>query len=198
MEMDAQLSYIQSMSSENAPSADNQQERLLLSDANIPERIAWYIVGFTDGEGSFNVSLKRLSYGLGWKCAPSFNISQRDSDVIRYIQSVLKCGTIRFRKDGVGYYEVRALHDLYTIILPFFRRYQLLTKKRYDFEAFDTIVTFMISGKHRSSAGIQQILELRESMNGGGKRKFSSSTILASLKTESPETIRQTRVNEMI
>lgn len=39
---------------------------------------AWYIVGFADGEGSFNLSWrKRDDYLIGWKVSPVFNISQK-------------------------------------------------------------------------------------------------------------------------
>ena len=46
---------------------------------NIPVDIGNYIAGFTDGEGSFNVSIKkRLDYKESWKLTASFNISQKD------------------------------------------------------------------------------------------------------------------------
>lgn len=42
-----------------------------------------YIAGFVDGEGSFNVSLKkRKDYKNDWKLHPSFNISQKDRVIL--------------------------------------------------------------------------------------------------------------------
>jgi len=41
----------------------------------IPSHIGWYFAGFADGEGSFNVSLKRDSeYKVRWHIEQSFNV----------------------------------------------------------------------------------------------------------------------------
>ena len=54
---------------------------------NFNPNLGNYISGFTDGEGSFNVSLKkREDYKNSWKLSPSFNISQKD----RVILALLK------------------------------------------------------------------------------------------------------------
>lgn len=178
---------------DNPLGADNQQERLG-AFVDIPPEMGWYISGFTDGEGSFNISFKReTAYGLGWKIACSFNISQKDESVLALIQRTLGCGTIRFRKDGVGYYEVRSLEPLRLVIVPFFRAFPLKTKKRIDFERFATILDLVSQGSHREVAGMQRILALREPMNQGGKRKFSSGYILQQMRHESSETTRQTQ-----
>lgn len=168
------------MISENQLGADNQQERLFATVLNdISAENAWYIVGFTDGEGSFNVSFKReISYGIGWKVALSFNISQRDEEILRFIQSCFGCGTIRFRKDGVGYFEVRSLSAVQSVVIPFFNRYSLKSKKKKDFEVFKSIVHLVQTKQHLTYSGMEKILLLREPMNNGGKRKFTSSEIL--------------------
>ena len=74
---------------------------------NISENCGYYIAGFTDGEGSFNVSFrKRDDFLIGWKITPVFNISQDEQAILIWIQKILNCGTIRFRKDGVWVFEV--------------------------------------------------------------------------------------------
>jgi intein-encoded DNA endonuclease-like protein len=141
--------------------------------------LAWYIVGFSDGEGSFNASFKHeVNYGVGWKVALSFNISQRDEAVLKLIQAALKCGTIRFRKDGVGYFEVRCIADLQNIIVPFFTVYRLKSKKARDFEAFRQMVDMVWKKEHLTREGMKRLLEIRDPTNGGGKRKFSNDFIL--------------------
>lgn len=185
--------------SDNALSADNQQERPIERFAKISADMAWYIVGFTDGEGSFNVSFRKRSYGIGWKVGLSFNISQKDGNILRMLQETLECGTIRFRKDGVGYFEVCNFTDLRDIIIPFFKTYSLKTKKRKDFEVFSIIADMVFSKTHLTKAGLQRLLEARESMNAGGKRKFTSGEILNSFRLESSETTRRTQARlEMI
>ena len=53
--------------SENASSADNQQER---------PNIEGWIVGFTDGEGCFSVSIvKNKSMTLGWQVGDGHTVN---------------------------------------------------------------------------------------------------------------------------
>ena len=51
----------------------------------------------------------------------------------------------------------------------------------------------MEEGAHLTTNGIQQILEIREDMNDGGKRRHAHVDILASL-IESSETTRQASI----
>lgn len=177
--------------SNNASGADNQQERLLANRLD-PDQFGWYLAGFADGEGSFNVSLKKRNYGIGWKVELSFNISQRDASLLYQIQHLLGCGTVRFRKDGVGCFETRSFGDLKNTIIPFFKTYPLLSKKQYDFQIFCQIAQLVFSKQHLTYQGMKQLLELRENMNGGGKRKYTPEQILKTMRVESSETIRQT------
>ena len=166
------------MGSDNPSGAGNQQERLDHVKPAVPHDLAWYIVGFTDGEGSFNVSFKReRAYGSGWKVALSFNISQRDRNVLELLQRTFGCGTIRYRNDGVGYFEVRRIADLQAKILPFFNRYPLKVKSD-DFKAFCTMVRMVSNREHLTRKGMRKLLEIRAPTNGGGKRKYTDAYIL--------------------
>ena len=162
----------------------------------IPNHIGWYLSGFTDGEGSFNVSLKRDSeYRVRWHIEPSFNVSQRDITVLALFKKHLKAGTLRQRKDGVNYYEVRNYRALHEKIIPFFEKYNFFSRvKKKNFSIFRRIIALMYQGIHTSPQGLKRILILREQLNKGRgrKRKYSLDDYLDS-QTESPETIRQTR-----
>src|SRR5215218_7127420 len=67
------------MSSDNPSGADNQQERPSSPawlDA-IPPDLGHYVAGFVDGEGSFNVPIRReRDRGLPYRVSLSFNVSQ--------------------------------------------------------------------------------------------------------------------------
>ena len=151
---------------------------------NIPIDIGNYIAGFTDGEGSFNVSIKkRLDFKQSWKLSASFNISQKDRVILAWIKHILGCGTLRERKDGVVYYEVTNVTSLYTVILPFFRRFGFRSAyKKNNFRIFSEIVSIMYAGQHNSSLGFQKVLELREKLNPGigRKRKYTLQNVLTS------------------
>ena len=83
------------------------------------------------------------------------------------------------------------LHAVIEDVIPFFERFPFLSaKKKRDFAKFKQIVALMKEGAHLTVNGIQQILEIREDMNDGGKRRHAHVDILASL-IESSETTRQ-------
>jgi len=136
-----------------------------------------YIAGFVDGEGSFNVSLKkRIDYKNSWKITASFNISQNERFILSKIKDTLKCGTLRERKDGVIYYEVTNINSLYESIVPFFQKFGFISiKKQKNFEIFTKIVHMMKKGEHLNEKGFKEIVLLREKLNYGigRKRKYS-------------------------
>ncbi len=165
---------------------------------NIPVDVGNYIAGFTDGEGSFNISIKkRLDYKESWKLTASFNISQKDRVILSWIKHILGCGTLRERKDGVVYYEVTNITSLHDVIVPFFKVYGFRSAyKKNNFRIFSEIVSMMHAGDHMTTEGFRKILELREKINPGigRKRKYTLSDVLIS--EESSETIRKTVSNQ--
>ena len=157
--------------------------------------IAYYLTGFADGEGSFNVSFrKRQDYQSPWKISLCFNISQKDKVILALFKRYLVCGTLRGRPDGVWYYEVNNFNAIWEKVIPFFRKYNFLSaKKKRDFSKFCEIAKIMKNGEHLEEEGIREILKIRRDMNDGGKRKYSEKEILERFR-KSSETIRQTSV----
>lgn len=159
----------------------------------VPDRIGYYLAGFADGEGSFNISFRpRSDYVVPWKASLCFNISQKDRVILALFQGYLECGTIRGRPDGVWYYEVNNFNAIWDIVIPFFKKYGFLSaKKKRDFLKFCQLAALLKNDAHLTTQGIKEILEIRKEMNDGGKRKYTDINILARLR-ESSETIRQT------
>ena len=167
---------------------------MTLDVKSIPPRIGYYLAGFADGEGSFNVSFRSIKdYSLPWKISLCFNISQKDKVILALFKRHLKCGTLRGRPDGVWYYEVNNFRAVVENVIPFFKRFNFLSaKKKRDFAKFKKIATMIQEGKHLLKEGILEIMEVRRDMNEGGKRKFSEEEIRKRLfQEESSETIRQ-------
>lgn len=162
----------------------------------VPVHIGYYLAGFADGEGSFNVSFrKRKDYEMPWKISLCFNVSQKDKVILALFKKHLKCGTLRSRPDGIWYFEVNNLNAIAIHVIPFFDRFRFLSaKKKHDFSRFKKLANMIGHGEHLHEAGIHKILELRRDMNGGGagRRKYSDKEILAVFRSgESSETIRQ-------
>jgi hypothetical protein len=162
----------------------------------IPDHIGYYLAGFADGEGSFNLSFrKRKDYSQPWKISLCFNVSQRDKVILTLYKRHLKCGTLRTRKDGVWYYEVNNFRAINENVIPFFNRFGFLSaKKKRDFAKFKQIANLITDGEHLNRKGIERILEIRKAMNdgGAGRRKYSDAEIMKAMKSgKSSETTRQ-------
>lgn len=163
----------------------------MFNPRKIPSDLGNYLAGFTDGEGSFNVSFrKRDDYKIPWKISLCFNISQKDQVILSIFKKHLKCGTIRERKnDGIWYYEVNNFNAIQTNIIPFFNRFGFLSaKKKRDFSKFKQIAKLIQNEDHLTIEGIEKILEIRKEMNDGGKRKYSDKEILRILRDYMPNT----------
>ena len=153
----------------------------------IPPDIGHYLAGFTDGEGSFNVSFRpRSDYAFPWKVSLCFNISQRDPVVLFLFKKHLECGTMRQRRDGGWYYEVNNLRPLLENVIPFFERFHFLSaKKKRDFSKFKALAELMSHGRHRSREGVDEILAIRRGMNDRETRRYSDEIVLA--RFENPQ-----------
>jgi hypothetical protein len=163
----------------------------------VPERIGYYLAGFTDGEGSFNVSFRpREDYQIPWKVSLCFNISQKDKVILALCKRYFQCGTLRSRPDGVWYFEVNNFSAIIENIIPFFRKYGFLSaKKKNDFEKFRQVAELVKQNQHLTSDGIKKIMQIRNTMNDGGNRKYTDEEILQGISAgESSETTRQTDI----
>jgi hypothetical protein len=155
---------------------------------NIPDNIGYYLAGFTDGEGSFNVSFrKRKDYQIPWKVSLCFNVSQRDKVILALFKQHLKCGTLRNREDGIWYYEVNNLTAIIENVIPFFKKFCFLSaKKKRDFTKFKKLALMLENEEHLTEEGLKNILKIRKDMNdgGAGRRKYSDTFILKWMKLE--------------
>jgi hypothetical protein len=171
--------------SDNPSGADNQQERPCSSNwlDRIPNDLGNWVAGFVDGEGSFNVPIRReRDRELPWRVSLSFNVSQIGEEAPVLLRSVFGVGTVRARGDGVFYFEVTRPMHLEERVFPFFDRFILRSPKSEDLRIFRVITELVLSGRHLSGAGIEQVLKLRAPMNRGGKRRRSDEEIIAALR----------------
>ncbi len=153
--------------------------------------IGHYLSGFTDGEGSFNVSIrKRDDHTMGWQVVLSFSVSQKESYILSQFKKVLGCGKLRQRsRDGLFIYEVNNPTSIKESVIPFFKKFRLLsqTKKR-NFSIFCQIADLVFKKQHLNQDGFQKILTLREKLNcgKGRKRKYDMNNIVLPNK-ENPQ-----------
>lgn len=161
--------------SNNATSAENQQERLI--------KIGW-ITGFVDGEGCFSIGFIkqpdrketlriRRGYKLGIQAWHEFAITQGEKSLesLQTIKKFFGVGKIFINrrydnhKEHLYRYVVRKRSDLINTIIPFFEKYHLQTAKRKDFMLFTRCVRWMDQGFHLQKNGLMRIIKTTEKMN---------------------------------
>jgi hypothetical protein len=147
------------------------------------DAMGYFLAGFTEGEGSFNVSLrKKDDYALKWQVVMSFNVSQKDPSLLQLLQTTLSCGIIKVRKkDGLFSFDVTNPTDVIKKVIPFFQKYPLISKmKKGNFHIFCQIAKIMERGEHRKITGLHKIVRLRENLNPGisRKRKYNISDVI--------------------
>ena len=156
----------------------------------IPKPIGYYLVGFADGEGSFNVSLRqRDDHTMGWQVVLTFNVSQKERRVLAYFKRYLGCGRLQERPDGICYFVVSNPRSVIERVIPFFERYRFLgERKQINFSIFKEIAELVIANQHLNPEGLEKIVGLREKLNEGRgrKRKYNASDYYKSLK-ENPQ-----------
>lgn len=152
--------------------AENQQERLDTS----------WIVGFTDGEGCFHISLNKLSkMSLGWQVLPELRIVQHEKDqiVLEKLKDYFGFGSVVInRTDFHGTrkeFRVRGLENLNKIV-NFFKINKLQTSKRKDFEIFSEVIDLMNRKEHLSKNGLDKIANLVKLMNRRPNLKYLESS----------------------
>lgn len=127
----------------------------------------WFISGYSDAEGCFNVSLQKNPNGKFY-VRPSFKIKvhSRDNLLLMRIKDYFGgIGNIYIStKDST--FVVRSLDDILKII-SHFDNYPLITQKKSDFILFKQIIHKVYEGDHLSAKGLQEIVNLRASMNLG-------------------------------
>jgi hypothetical protein len=132
----------------------------------------WFVTGFIDAEGTFCTTIyKNKAYKTGWVVRSFFEIglNQRDSYLIYQLKDFFEgIGTISLdKKANVLKYSTASLKDLSSIVIPHFKKYPLLTQKGADFLFFEQIVELMNKGAHLTINGLQQVINIRASMNTG-------------------------------
>ena len=127
-----------------------------------------WISGFIDGEGCFHIGIsKHPELRFGHQILPELTVVQhkRDLDLLYRIRSAMNCGVVR-RNHGERYcWRVRDSKNLAEVIIPFFERYKLKSKKRIEFLKFAKVVRMMIKKEHLTQEGFEKISKLASTMN---------------------------------
>jgi len=128
-----------------------------------------WLAGFVNGDGSFSVTISSSKTNLtGYSVRLRLSISQhsRDLELLNSFTRYLNCGIVTLSaKLPNCYFSVTSLSDVVNIIVPFFEKYPMEGSKKEDFKDWCLIAKLMENKAHRTKAGLNQIIKIRNGMN---------------------------------
>ncbi len=137
-----------------------------------------YILGLVDGEGSFTVFIRnpqnKKEIKRRTKAEPRFYLKliEKDKKILFSLKEFFGCGNIYYQKDNrknhqnCYRYEVTKRDDLKNVIIPFFRKNQLmLPSKVRDFEIFCRIMKMIDDKCHLNKKGLKRMYLLKQNMH---------------------------------
>jgi hypothetical protein len=129
-----------------------------------------FVTGLIDAEGCFTVRIRRNPKSkLGWSVETLFVIgfNKKDLNLLTLLKDYFKgVGNISSSNDSIRY-TVGSIKDLVNVIIPHFRNYPLITKKKVDFILLSKVLDIIIKKDHLTLEGLHEIVNLKASMNWG-------------------------------
>ena len=135
-----------------------------------------YIVGLTDGEGSFTVYLlppnkKHGSVSYRVQCRYYIKMREDDLPLLEKVQKCWGCGKIYFQKEyrenqrNNYRFEIFNYESLKKVVVPFFKRHPLESKRIKDFQIFCEVLDLAIAKAHHTKDGLAKIAQLKSQMH---------------------------------
>jgi hypothetical protein len=140
----------------------------------------YYVCGFVDGEGSFNINIgKHNTTKCRYEVRMAFEIELRadNREILERIRTTLECGGLYFL-DYKRYgwnphykYRVQKQSDIDRKIIPFFKKYPLQGCKAKSFEIFAEAFNVIKRKEHLTLVGVDKLKEYQHQMRLIGKKR---------------------------
>jgi hypothetical protein len=124
-----------------------------------PDFLEW-LVGFTDAEGNFNISLRNLINDKYNSLVLTFQIGLHidDLNLLKFIKEKLNCGHISISGSRCNYF-VNDQVSLINVILPIFNFVKLNSSKYYQYLIFEKAIKLIKDKKHLSPEGKLEMIQ---------------------------------------
>jgi hypothetical protein len=179
--------------SKKADSSGNQQgssNKQLGIQTELTEAEKYWIAGFIEGEGSFNVSYKiHPNSVLGFYPCPEFSVSQhvvgiqclhRCQKALGGIGRIFKKPSPSGRSSNVWVYAVNSPEEIVNVVMPFITQYSPYTVRNNEMGMLFDICNRMIKSEHLTPEGLKQIVELGYTVkNKKSNRKYTKEELLS-------------------
>lgn len=139
-----------------------------------------YLVGLTDGEGCFYVHVRSRQNN-----SPQANrvdthfyikLHEDERGLLDKVKQAFGCGAVYVQKERRSNhsqcyrFEINAKRDIYNVVVPFFEKHPLQSRKQKSFEIFREIALMVRNKEHKTPEGFKKIRELKSQMNIGARR----------------------------
>jgi hypothetical protein len=116
-----------------------------------------WLVGFTDGDGTFSVSISNNKTTFIYQIAQStYNLR-----ILYFIKKQLGIGSIIIDKErSMAYFKIRDRKVLESAILPIFDKFSLLTSKQFQYNKFKQAFEIMKNDNYKHTEKLNLIKEL--------------------------------------
>ena len=125
----------------------------------------FWVCGFTEGEGSFYISLvknSRLKTGVDVRLGFVLTQHSRDQALLIGLESFFGVGKFYLRSNLLaGDFKVTRLEDLNEKIIPFFKKYSFLGAKFVSFEQLCLVADLMKAKDHLTEEGLKKIRDIK-------------------------------------
>ncbi len=142
----------------------------------------YWVAGFTSGDGSFHLNLKKSDSNVSHRVSLRFsiNLNIRDAEVLKglviYFNTLNKTSTVvkgmlNLENQYVSKSEntislaITKTSELMEVIIPFFEIYPLQGVKSLDFADFKKVAMMIVAKEHLTIEGLNRILEIKLNMN---------------------------------
>ena len=127
----------------------------------IHKKFIEWLVGFTDAEGNFNISLRNFKNNSYNSLVLTFQIGLHidDLETLKFIQKNLQCGKISISGNRCNFF-VNDRVSLINIIIPVFNFMELNSSKYYQFLIFEKAVNLIKNKEHLTPKGKLEIIKL--------------------------------------
>lgn len=136
-----------------------------------------YIIGLTDGEGSFTAYLRPPDKKYGAKnyrieCHYYIKLRKEELGLLKEVKRFFNCGRISFQKDkrenhsDCYRFEISDLESIKKKVIPLFKKNapKSFSRKK-DFNLFLKIIGLVDKKSHQTAKGLKEIIRLKSQMH---------------------------------
>lgn len=150
-------------------------ESIGYSDLNNSNKLSPHFIIY-DAEGSFIISIyknNKTNSKLSWRVHPVFSLHLhiKDLELIKSIKYFFNVGVLTVNKaNNKVHYTVNSVEDIVKVVIPYFDKYPLESKKYIDYMLFKSAVLLVKEKKHHIDKGLcfaKEVINIQASLNRG-------------------------------